>query len=167
MWAQGNRCFFCDRPLPRDDASVEHLWAKANGGANADENCVACCKAVNALLGSMSLKEKFKVVLNQRGQFNCPNEKAAELGASENGKKALSEQVRRDYYRLVVDNLKQRGKSAPKTLKTLTSTIGTLLPKSHKGTSAHQLIEEMKATGFVAVAENKVAYDFSRSNVDI
>ena len=82
MWAQGNRCFFCDRPLPRDDASVEHLWAKANGGANADENCVACCKAVNALLGSMSLKEKFKVVLNQRGQFNCPNEKAAELGSA-------------------------------------------------------------------------------------
>jgi len=38
-----------------------------------DENCVACCKAVNALLGSMSLKEKIQVVLNQQGQFKCPN----------------------------------------------------------------------------------------------
>jgi len=167
MWAQGNRCFFCDRPLPKDDASVEHLWAKASGGINSDENCVACCKAVNALLGSMSLKEKFRVVLNQRGKFKCPNEKANECGASETGKTTISEQVRRDYYRLVVDNLKQRGKSAPKTLNKLTSTIGTLLPKSHKGTSAHQLIEQMKATGFVAVATSKVDYDFSRSDVDI
>lgn len=32
------------------EASVEHLRASANGGGNNDENCVACCKAVNALL---------------------------------------------------------------------------------------------------------------------
>ena len=73
MFAQGGVCFFCKQPLPKAEASVEHLLASANGGGNSDENCVACCKAVNALLGSMSLKEKFQVVLNQKGQFKCPN----------------------------------------------------------------------------------------------
>src|SRR3954471_8737843 len=73
MFAQGGLCFFCKQPLTKADASVEHLMASANGGSNGDENCVACCKAVNALLGSMSLKAKFQVVLNQKGQFKCPN----------------------------------------------------------------------------------------------
>lgn len=73
MFAQGGICFFCKKPLPKSEASVEHLVASANGGSNSDENCVACCKAVNALLGSMSLKEKIQVVLNQKGQFKCPN----------------------------------------------------------------------------------------------
>jgi len=73
MFAQGGRCFFCKQPLPKTEASVEHLVASANGGSNNDENRVACCKAVNALLGSMSLKEKIRVMLNQQGQFKCPN----------------------------------------------------------------------------------------------
>ncbi|MGL6334488.1 HNH endonuclease [Aeromonas jandaei] len=61
MFVQGGLCFFCKQPLPKTEASVEHLLASANGGSNSDENCVACCKAVNRLLGSMSLKEKFQV----------------------------------------------------------------------------------------------------------
>ena len=64
MFAQGGLCFFCKKPLAKAAASVEHLVASANGGKNNDENCVACCKAINALLGSMSLKEKVQVVLN-------------------------------------------------------------------------------------------------------
>jgi hypothetical protein len=73
MFAQGGMCFFCKSPLVKSEASVEHLVASANGGSNNDENCVACCKAVNALFGSMSLKEKIQIVLNQRGPFKCPN----------------------------------------------------------------------------------------------
>ena len=46
MFAQGNLCFFGKEPLARADASVEHLVASANGGTNADDNCVACCKTV-------------------------------------------------------------------------------------------------------------------------
>jgi hypothetical protein len=167
MWAQGNRCFFCDQPLPKDDASVEHLWAKANGGTNSDENCVACCKAVNALFGSMSLKEKFQVLLNQQGQFRCPNGQAARASESKKAASALiAEQLKKDYYRLVVDNLKQRRDSSPKTLKTLTSTVGTLLPKTHKGTSVGQIIEQMKSTGFVTVSGTKVIYDFTCSRME-
>ena len=73
LFAQGNLCFFCKGPLTAADASVEHLVAKANGGSNGDGNCVACCKSLNNLLGSMSLKEKIQVCLNQSGQFKCPN----------------------------------------------------------------------------------------------
>lgn len=165
MWAQGNRCFFCDKPLPKDDASVEHLWAKANGGTNSDENCVVCCKAVNALLGSMSLKEKFKVVLNQQGQFKCPSAQAKSTSPAKGIRKASPSEQEPDFYRLVVANLKQRESHAPKTLKTLTSTVTALLGDSHKGTSAHQIIEQMKATGVLTVSSTKVTYDFSRANV--
>src|SRR4051812_10008931 len=73
MFAQGGLCFFCRQPLPKAEASIEHLFASCNGGSNTDGNCVACCKSLNALLGSMSLKEKFQVVLNQNGDFKCPN----------------------------------------------------------------------------------------------
>ena len=73
MFAQGGLCYFCNLPLPKDEASVEHLVPIARAGSNSDDNCVACCKTMNGLLGCMSLKEKIKVVLNQRGQFKCPN----------------------------------------------------------------------------------------------
>lgn len=77
MFAQGNQCFFCNMPLPRDEASVEHLVPSSRAGSNSDDNCVACCKTMNALLGSMSLKEKIKVVLNQKGHFKCPKAAAS------------------------------------------------------------------------------------------
>ena len=72
LFEQGGDCFFCRQPLSKSDASIEHLVAIANGGPNHEDNCVACCKAVNALLGSKSLKNKIQVILNQRGEFRCP-----------------------------------------------------------------------------------------------
>jgi hypothetical protein len=73
LFIQGNKCFFCQKKLIKAEASVEHLWAKSKGGPNNDGNCVSCCKSLNSLLGDMSLKEKFAVVLNQNGKFKCPN----------------------------------------------------------------------------------------------
>src|SRR5688572_24782956 len=72
LFAQGGRCFFCNYVLSAAEASVEHLVATTNGGSNNDENCVVCCKALNGLLGRMSLKEKLRVILNQKGEFKCP-----------------------------------------------------------------------------------------------
>lgn len=74
LFEQGGNCFFCNGPLEKADASIEHLFAQANGGTNAEENLVACCKTLNALLGSKPLKEKFQIVLRQRGPFRCPSE---------------------------------------------------------------------------------------------
>lgn len=76
LFAQGGKCFFCKEVLLRGDASVEHLIAKANGGGNTNnDNCVACCKAVNSLLGSLPLKHKIEIILNQTGKFICPSRK--------------------------------------------------------------------------------------------
>ena len=73
LFAQGGQCFFCKKVLPKGEASVEHLLASSLAGANSDDNCVVCCKSLNSLLGSMTLKEKVQVILNQRGKFKCPN----------------------------------------------------------------------------------------------
>ena len=77
LFEQGGDCFFCKQPLQKADASIEHLHAVANGGTSAEENVVACCKAVNALLSSKPLKEKFAIVLRQKTGFRCPAEKPA------------------------------------------------------------------------------------------
>ena len=161
MFAQGGFCFFCKQPLPKSEASVEHLVASANGGSNNDENCVACCKAVNALLGSMSLKEKIQVVLNQKGQFKCPNGTGATKAAPKPKTKPAappSEKASEDNFNLVVTNLKQRGHSRPRKLKTLSSTITSLFPKGLSEADLKILIQQLQSTGKIKITDNNVTY---------
>src|SRR5712691_2273201 len=119
IFAQGGLCFFCRKPLPKNEASVEHLLASANGGRNSDENCVACCKAMNALFGSMSLKEKIQVVLNQRGQFKCPNEggKSKALVAGPSSLTAHVSKSPADKLARIIADLHKRGSARPRTVK--------------------------------------------------
>ena len=77
LFTQGGECFFCHQPLPREEASIEHLVAVTHGGKDNDENIVACCQALNTLFGRMSLKEKLTVILKQQGPFHCPARRAA------------------------------------------------------------------------------------------
>lgn len=161
MFAQGGICFFCKKPLPKSEASVEHLVASANGGSNRDENCVACCKAVNALLGSMSLKEKIQVVLNQKGQFKCPNGTGSAKAVTQpkaTPKAPTATISKEDKIKLVVANLKQRGNSKPRTLKTLTSTIASLFPKGLSDAELTALVQQLQSMGKVTVSESKVIY---------
>lgn len=173
MFVQGGLCFFCKQPLPKAEASVEHLFASSNGGSNNDENCVACCKSVNALLGSMSLKEKFQVVLNQKGQFKCPSGTGSVKTATPSKappdvtpqakpktppKVAAVVKTKDDKLAFVVANLKQRGNSKPRTLKTLTSTIASLYPKGVSKTELASLLQQLQSAGKVIVKENKVTY---------
>jgi len=108
LFAQGGRCFFCQRTLSPGEASVEHLVATANGGRNDPDNTVACCKALNALLGHMTLKEKLRVVLNQKGEFHCPNG-----GAGTVASKVTRPQTGAQRIALVVANLQKRGTARP------------------------------------------------------
>lgn len=161
-FAQGDLCFFCKNPLPKNEASVEHLVASANGGVNNDDNCVVCCKAINALLGSMSLKEKIQVVLNQKGQFKCPN--GAGSGKATTRKKAKQvtsneSKITEAEFNLVVANLKQRGHSRPRKLKTLTSTVASLYPKGIPATKLNALIQKLQSTGKVTVIDKSVTYE--------
>jgi hypothetical protein len=76
LFEQGGDCFFCKQPLAKADASIEHLLAQANGGTNAEENVVACCKAINTLLSNKPLKEKFAILLRQKQGVQCPDKVA-------------------------------------------------------------------------------------------
>lgn len=158
LFAQGNKCFFCSAPLSRADATVEHLLASSRGGTNSDDNCVACCKSINTLLGSMSLKEKIKVCLNQNGSFKCPNKTAPKkpAPAPPKAKKTDSTQ-QKDPVHLLVANLKARSKARPTTLKSLTTDI-----KSQKlartNEEAAELIEALKVKGKLVVDGSKVSY---------
>jgi len=157
MFAQGGLCFFCEQPLPKSEASVEHLFASGNGGPNNDENCVACCKAVNSLMGSMSLKEKIKVVLNQKGKFKCPNGAASKAVDKPKAKSPAPPKPTHDRVALVIANLKQRGSSRPRTIKTLTSSVASLF-KGITETELHNLLVQLQRTGVVTVSEGKVTY---------
>lgn len=160
-FAQGGLCFFCEQPLSNGDASVEHLVASSNGGSNTDDNCVVCCKTVNSLLGSMSLKEKIQVVLNQKGQFKCPNGAGSKKATSPPKAKPVATKVAKptvEAFSLVVNNLTQRGSSRPRTVKKLTSTIKSLFPKGLSDSELNGLINQLKSKGKVKVDGTNVTY---------
>jgi len=157
LFLQGGLCFFCGQPLPKAEASVEHLQALASGGTNHDDNCVACCKAVNRALGSMPLKAKIQVVLNQKGAFHCPNQaKAVPSPKTALPRAAAGKKV--DALSLVIGNLKQRGASRPRTLKTLISTIAALLGQHKSTETPANLIEKLRVAGKLSISEGKVTY---------
>ena len=156
LFAQGGLCFFCKDQLPLADASVEHLVASARGGKNGDDNCVVCCKAMNALLGSMSLKEKIQVLLNQKGQFRCPN--GVQKVTVKSSRETASPKATTDKIDLVVANLQQRGSSKPKTVKTLTSTIRALFQKTITDEELAFLLTQLEAKDIVAINGTKVIY---------
>ena len=228
LFAQGGECFFCRQQLPKERASIEHLNALANGGANSEDNCVVCCKQLNSLLGSKSIKAKLLVVLNQRGAFACPGgadgptddspepiapiqvhaptanarvakpkakqlrfvftiadtlppKKADESKSTASAAKAsMSPQGNApatqkaavairpktpatasstdERFNLVVANLKQRGASRPRTLKTLTSTVSALFPNGLAKAELASLVQRLQSTGKVTLSENKVLY---------
>lgn len=157
LFAQGGLCFFCKSPLPPAHASVEHLVATCNGGSNRDDNCVACCKALNALLGCMSLKEKIQVVLNQKGQFECPNgvqKKIAKTGPPASPKATKLGTA----YGQVVANLKQRGKAKPRTVTKLKSTIASLFQNKLSPEELDLLVQQLQGRGVISIAGSKVTY---------
>jgi|SRR5882672_913606 len=149
LFAQGGLCFFCQQRLDPSEASVEHLVATANGGRNGDDNCVACCKSLNALLGRKSLKEKLQVVLNQKGLFECPNRER---------KTKRSDTTPQDTLERVIADLKKRGKARPGSVTKLTSTINNLFRKSLSAKQLDAIIEKLKAGGLVVVDGTKVTY---------
>jgi hypothetical protein len=163
MFAQGGLCFFCHKPLPQSEASVEHLVASANGGGNGDDNCVACCKALNALFGSMSLKEKIQLVLNQRGQFKCPNKTgvvkttvadAVVRFSLPRASASQSEKVTR-----IIDDLRKRASARPRTVRSLSSTISALFQRKLSEQEVSSLIERLRTDGVIVVSGTKVSYE--------
>jgi hypothetical protein len=158
MFFQGEVCFFCKQPLAKSAASVEHLVAATNGGSNTDENCVACCKSLNAMFGSKSIKQKFEIVLNQKGQFKCPyrlDSSVTELNIVPES--PISDASATDIFGALVANLKSRGNSAPRTLKTLASTIKAR-SNALSDDEVRSLIHKLESSGRLSILDGKVSY---------
>lgn len=171
IFAQGGKCFFCEEPLPRDQASVEHLVAQAHGGRSNDENCVATCKSLNSLFGRMSLKEKLKIIINQQGNFLCPNRIAPQLKSADvpvqvqpqpPEKKPISRQTNRSQNErldLVIKDLKRRGNSRPGKLDKLENTIRAyLLQLGETPREVQSIMQELQSRSYVSVENKKVKY---------
>jgi hypothetical protein len=159
LFSQGGKCFFCKNKLERSDASVEHLLAKANGGSNnINENCVACCKSVNSLFGSLSLKNKIDIILNQEGKFLCPAGEPTKNKLPAKQKSSPKAKVE-EKTNTVLTNLIKRGNAKPKRFKTLVSTIGSIAElKGIKEQEVLNIIQLLEKQGKITVKEEKVVY---------
>jgi hypothetical protein len=103
----------------------------------------------------MSLKDKFQVLLNQKGAFNCPN--AANIVVSPKPANVPSNS-KPDMFEKVVANLKQRGTSRPRTIKTLRSTIAALLGKELSEPELTAVIDRLLSSGKLTLVGPKVSY---------
>ena len=158
---------------------MEHLVPSSRAGSNSDDNCVACCKAINALLGSMSLKEKIKVVLNQKGQFKCPNgtgNQSPKPAAKPPAKvKVIVEpntpttpkvvansippnEVSPEKIIKVIENLKSRGNARPRHLSSLRATLNALASLKVTDAQVTFIIQQLQAAGKISVSEDLVTY---------
>jgi hypothetical protein len=152
---QGRRCFFCDEVIPAGEASVEHLVASSNGGSNEDDNCVACCKAVNAAFGSKPYKEKLRSVLNHRGMFVCPRQHANLVGAT--AQPAVPE-ADDPQVALVVADLTRRGTSRPKKEQTLRNTVASVFQKRLAEEELSALLARLQDRKYLSIIDGVVGY---------
>lgn len=59
---------------------------------------------------------------------------------------------------VIVANLQQRGASKPRTVKTLSSTIGSLFQKALTEDEVAALLKALQSKGLITITESKVAY---------
>lgn len=69
---QGSRCFYCDKAIPPEDRSLEHVIPSSSGGLADAENAVVVCEAANQLLGAASPKQKIIMLKAGGGKIECP-----------------------------------------------------------------------------------------------
>ncbi|MBP2667672.1 MAG: nuclease [Firmicutes bacterium] len=69
---QGGKCFYCGNRLALEDATIDHVLAKALGGDNSEANTVACCHSINQVFGHATPKEKLTAIINAGGRIDCP-----------------------------------------------------------------------------------------------
>lgn len=155
LFLQGNRCFFCGDSIPEGEASIEHLVATSNGGAKEDDNCVVCCKTVNAALGNLSIKSKLQAVLNQRSRFLCPRASAGLVASARGG---IEGEPPPERIALVVADLQKRGPSRPRRVATLKNTMNSVFQMALSDAELDALLANLQSSGFVVVEDTKVSY---------
>lgn len=155
LFLQGGRCFFCNEYIPEGQASVEHLVASANGGANDDGNCVVCCKSINLALGSLPIKSKIQAILSHRGTFRCPVRPSQQATA---GSVNAETHLLLDRMNSVVADLVKRGSARPRRVATLKNTINALFQMGLTEVQIDELLTALQSRGYVAIDDTKVSY---------
>lgn len=95
---QGSRCFYCDRGIPADERSLEHVVPSSEGGLADADNGVVVCEAANQLLGTATPKQKMIMLKAGGGKIECPKKcmtghSHAHATADENHPKAVAPRV--------------------------------------------------------------------------
>lgn len=158
LFVQGGRCYFCEGPISAPDASVEHLVARANGGSDGDDNCVACCKSLNTMLGSMPLKDKIRVVLNQKGPFKCPNGAQRKVKNTKAQVPAKPGDLMAERCTQIVAHLKHLGNAKPRTVPKLKNVIVTLFSKKLSQHEVDALVQQLQTRRVISIDQAKLTY---------
>lgn len=156
LFLQGNKCFLCAQPIPEGEASVEHLVATSNGGPKDDENCIVCCKAVNAALGNLSIKSKLQAILNQRAAFTCPS--IVSKPVVEPPSIEANSDDRQERLKLIIADLIKRGPSRPRKVATLRNTINSIFQMQLPDEEVDALMSELERQGCITRQDTKVTY---------
>ena len=114
----------------------------------------------------MSLKEKIKVVLNQKGQFKCPNGHAhahspkpeATVALALPSAESTANRISPDTISFVIENLKARGNARPRRVKTLASTIKSLVQLKLNDKQVAVLIEHLRVSRKILIDNEQVVY---------
>ena len=154
LFQQGGRCFFCDKAIPEGEASVEHLIATSNDGPKADENCVVCCKTLNAALGNLSVKRKIEIVLKQRSAFSCPATVKVEVMQTAQAP-STSTTGSQSLIPAIVENLRKYKDKLPVRIKTLRNAILGSFPQLDED-MMDGVISELEAQGLIVITGVKV-----------
>jgi hypothetical protein len=148
---QGHKCFFCGEQIPPGEASVEHLDALSNGGEKTDQNCVACCKAINAALGNLSIKDKIRAILSQPNPLPCPRHALPEDPIADLA------QPTANLFDKTLDIIRRHGDKAPRRKNTLFNAVRVEVPDVTDAQLA-ALFDELLARKVVTMSGVKVLY---------
>lgn len=71
LFTQGGKCFYCRKPLPEEDATLDHIVPKSQGGTESIDNLGACCKDINQLFANAPVKSKIETIILWEGRLPC------------------------------------------------------------------------------------------------
>lgn len=158
------------------EASVEHLVASSKGGGNGDDNCVACCQSLNTLLGNMPLKEKLRILLNQKGKFKCPGPNAPKTRSSAKTVSVVPSVQKTflltdapleaptanpidDKLVPVIAFLIKQGRHRPIKLAGLRNSLGASFPTQLSAKERVAVVEQLQARGYIIVENGNISYE--------
>ena len=115
---------------------------------------------MHAILGSLSLKEKIQIVLNQKGNFKCPNSEVTSKSTPKPKPNPKDKKIKAvdSQFEMVLANLKQRGNSRPRTVKTLSSTIKSLFANGLSEPDLQAIVQQLQTSGKIEISGTKVSY---------